>query len=532
MDMKGWDAVFVRSLVGVNEQLAANMHQLVSTFDLTKDRIRISGTFGAWQIVETGSGKLLRFETPITDGTLEVTLPDGQVSSHDLSGIRPLMEMQLTFINNTTGGNQTKLKFNCTLVGHGPGDQTPGAVTTVDPDVAKKVTDPEVTALIRTYLPEVFIANREQLAYPFAQVNLVPPASASWLAPKYLAYLYLHPTTGHLGFLAILSLTTTRDVSKLPLEVDGTLLDTTHEVFLLVSNRLFLEHQILPMLPAAYGHGATPANFAVQNVSHPTGQVLDHKDLIIHADGTATHTQVPVMIESFTDGKIINQGNLTCNPVHYGAEDYYPIITALEMVVQDASMVSTIAGYFDITGLAGASVTFTVVLNNKFAYDSKTNAISFLPDPNPIRNSVNHIPTWEWIVAAIGGPIIIAVVDLVIYEVTSALGVAVTNSVGASGQNSLAQAGPAVVSWTGMEHFQITDMGLHQHVYLRGTYRPTVNLAAASDAFVAPESADAADTPTTPDNSDASGEASASDASDGSTEDDASDTSAETESSS
>src|SRR5690242_7639240 len=109
MDIKGWDAVFVRSLVGVNAQLAANMHQLVSTFDLTKDRIRISGTFGAWQIVETGSGKLLRFETPITDGTLEVTLSDGQVISHDLSGIRPLMEMQLTFINNTTGGTQSEL---------------------------------------------------------------------------------------------------------------------------------------------------------------------------------------------------------------------------------------------------------------------------------------------------------------------------------------------------------------------------------------------------------------------------------------
>jgi hypothetical protein len=274
MDIKGWDAVFVRSLVGVNEQLAASMHQLVSTFDLTKDRIRISGTFGAWQIVETGSGKLLRFETPITSGTLEVTLPDGQVSSHDLSGIRPLMEMQLAFINNTTGGTQTELKFNCTLVGSGPGDQTPGAVTTVDPDTAKKVTDPEVTALIRAYLPEVFIANREQLAYPFAQVNLVPPASASWLAPKYLAYVYLHPTTGQLGFLAILSHTITRDSATLPLEVDGELLDTTHEVFLLLSNRLFLEHQILPMLSVAYGHGATPGNFAVKNVTKTTEMAL------------------------------------------------------------------------------------------------------------------------------------------------------------------------------------------------------------------------------------------------------------------
>jgi hypothetical protein len=185
-------------------------------------------------------------------------------------------------------------------------------------------------------------------------------------------------------------------------------------------------------------------------------------------------------------------------------------------------LVSKIEGSFDITGLAGASVTFSVTLNNKFAYESQSNTISFLPDPNPTRNYEKHIPTWEYIIGFLAGPIIAAVIDIVVSTVTDLVAQAATNSVGASGQNSLAQAGPAVVSWTGLEHFQITDMGLRQHVYLRGTYRPTVNLAVASDALTAPAELSASAAPAAPEESDAADAPDAADESDVSASSDAS----------
>jgi hypothetical protein len=445
VDTKGWDAVFVSSVAVVNKQLAANMSHLITTFDFRQGNVHFYGDFGPWQVTLNGSGKLVRFETPMNHLTLELTAAGGKVTTMPFQNVKPVMEMQLSFIGNPSNSQVKELRFNCTVKGSKPGDQTPGAVTTVTPDASGQISEnnPDTAAawgLLNEHLPELFIANRDSLNYVFAQVNLVPPASDSWLAPKRFEYLYVNPVAGNTGFLAVLAVTTDRDISGLKLEIDGSLLDTTHEVFVAISEGLFLQQVIMPSLPSAFGNGATAANFVYQAATP-------------------------------TSGQIVNQGQLSAGSVREGAIDYYPKINSLSITIDGDKAVTVTNGSFDITGLLNAYVTYDVTVRNAFHYDTATNTFSFLNDPNPSVNYDKHVPWYDYVFALIGGAIILAIVDTVISLVTDSIADSVSHSTGSGGQNTVAQAGAIVVAWNGLEHIQVQSATLAQAFSLCGQYR-------------------------------------------------------------
>src|SRR6187399_2121192 len=133
MQNYGWDVVYACSGEYINRQLADNANKLIQSFSYEDAAIRLSGQFGAWCIVPGGSGPLLQFETPITSGEVCFKQSNETVS---LSGVIPLVQLQLSLPPAGTQQIERTLVFNCTTVGTDAGDATPGAVTVINPDTS------------------------------------------------------------------------------------------------------------------------------------------------------------------------------------------------------------------------------------------------------------------------------------------------------------------------------------------------------------------------------------------------------------
>lgn len=432
MDTYGWDLVYACRMDRVNDSLKAGMQELIVSFDYNDGDIEITGTFDAWRLVFGGADKLLRFETPIKTGTVTVKSLN---QTFGISGIVPEMELQLSFVDNVSTANVKDLKFNCITVGKKPGDQTSGAVTLVTPDTGDKFKEIEqhdkyrvLFGVLHDNLPKLFIANRDKLAYVFAQVNLFIGGSSNWMTPKQYEYVYDQPVSGKTGYLGILCMVTDGDISSLPRKIDTALTSGDCEVFFMMSKAMFMQHVLLPVLPRAYGHGATAGNFI------------------------------------YKAGSIKNNGRLNMGRVKAGLAYYYPHLDSVTITVEDSEIRTSASGSFDITGLKDAYVTFSVGTTNKAAFDKSRKVLAFEHDNHPTRQYHKHIPKWEWIV---GGPLA-PIVDLVIYIVSKEVPSSVTKAVNAGG--GLAAVATPVINWHGLKHFDVQDAGLSESFYMRGMY--------------------------------------------------------------
>jgi hypothetical protein len=437
MQNYGWDVVYACSGNYINRQLAQNADKLIRSFVYEDSAVKVTGQFGAWQIVPGGSGPLIQFLTPITQGeVLFKTLGNVTIS---LDGIIPLVQMQL---NLPKGQDQTILRslvFNCTTVGKKQGDTTPGAVTVINPDTsgilarlpaAKKREAARAAAMLAFGLGNVFLQNVDQLNFVFADMLPAPVGqNADWLTPVKAAYAYQQPDNNSLGGIAILGVLDNSSIDSLPRNFDTNLLLNEDFGFLL-SAKAFMKNIILSSLAQAFQGNSQIYDFA------------------LNVDNSITMAQ-----------------GFNLNSVKVGLIWYTPNVTALNYHLDDNSMRCYVATTTDITGLAQAYVTNSVTSHNLAAFDAGSRTLSFLSDPNKSVTQDVHIPCWE---KALGG-LTFGIMNVVI----AAVGLAIENSVGDLTSSKTAQAlgnvAPGLVSWSGQQSIAVNAGGLADNVYMQGS---------------------------------------------------------------
>jgi hypothetical protein len=430
MNLNGWDTAFAIDFSVANAALARNQGSLLVGFSIDDPeglQVRAEGSFGGWQIAEGGSGQFITVRMPVVDGWLELASQGGRV---DLAGTTFVASVALDLIPSALPDAQD-LRFDVTTAGKVGQPPVPGAITPIRMDDPDGRLDDFQEALLLAALATYVAQNADRISFVFATVNLVPPQSDSWLTPVRSAFSYADRTDGSGGALVILSVTDDRPIDNLPRTVDGALLARDHQAAFGISQALLLEHVIMPSLPPAFGHGATPASFTYDDQT----------------------------------GQIVNLQSLGMNSVRWGAIDYDPEIRTVRLGIDGSDLRARYEGYCDLK--AGISMTFWIEPVNPIVYDGGTQALAFLADGDPKSDYDADIPWYWWL----GGPIVRAIVGMVVPAIASGIADSLTSSVGS--MLSPARNPPTSIRWQDTEDLQIATARVDGDFVMTGDFLRT-----------------------------------------------------------
>ncbi|MEV0400368.1 hypothetical protein [Actinoallomurus sp. NPDC050550] len=190
MKTYGYDYVFALNVDTVNEILTSNLESVDQTIDyLAVDQdsgstITLNARLAPWQMVG-GQNSLVNLNIPIEQESLALT-GGSIVGSYDLSGVTPELQITLGWVGTgdqqveNGSGDQTHLTFN---PDPGADQNNPGYVATLKINDPDNRLDAVATGILSGLMADALFANRDKVAYVFADVNPTPPELASWLNP-------------------------------------------------------------------------------------------------------------------------------------------------------------------------------------------------------------------------------------------------------------------------------------------------------------------------------------------------------------
>nr|CAG8664990.1 13267_t:CDS:1 [Entrophospora candida] len=421
--MSNWDTVSIVSIALVNKALGDNAQQLISDFefegadDQFSAKFQCIGTFGAWSLDEGSAGDLLRLKLPITQGTISASN-----DTIDLSGTTAIMEVSFDFLpgSPTTSNFVFSLKNNSKL-----GDPPqPGYVTPIDlvgPIPILEKLGIVGKAAVLNGIAAMICSKASEISYIFARLNVVSPDAQFWLAPIRSTYTY-YSVDGTRGFLAIVSVITDRPVAA---NIDAKIFpDPGSDMSFAITNDLFLQHLIIPVLPLAYGGNSSINNFGFDSGNH----------------------------------KVFCSSAFNINSVTSGAITYDPIVTGANVKCMPEGISISTNGYCDLK--AGISMTYSASCNPTLNFDPVSQSISFNRDPNPVVGHDVDIPWYWWL----GGLIVEAVVNIVCKVISDDL---IDSLSGYLTGHIAAKIQPCII-WNGVNSKQVNNVSLDESFVIRG----------------------------------------------------------------
>lgn len=393
---------FAFASIGVAPPAATAKAPTGASFSYSEEGWTLQAVAGAWSTLPGGADPIVHVQLALTAGSLA----HGSEPKPDLAGLALALELDLAHA--------------------GAGARAPPAnvVTTLsvdDPQNKLSVIHRAALGALVAHCPEV---QASAIALAYASVKRAPPTPAdSWLTPVSCGYAYFQTGAGD-GYLVILGATDARDTSRLSRQIDPELVTGAGSGFFAISDALFLQHVIQPVLPSVYP--GTDATYFRYDAAHKC------------IDAT----------------KPIGVGG-----VKSGAITYYPKITALSIAVSGGNVVASASGNCDL-GI-GMSMTFSVTSTSASSFDTAKAELSLAKDPNPKESHDSHIPWYDYLMGAIPDIIMAIVVPVVADGIASGLSSAVKGM-------SFAKAGPQSVHWAGMKSFSISGGQLNSAFRLWG----------------------------------------------------------------
>ncbi len=432
MDLFGWDIVCACALPKLNQLLVAQFAQTPAAVAFQDDSgTSFTAQFAPWATHLDDATKKIQFLLPIHSGSLML---NGGPNSVDLAGVTLLVQLDLAFVSNVSSASD--LQFNLQMKGADENDTTPGAVFVVNPDTTgvlkTRDSSGQVAQTLHDLLPLCLIQNKAKLAYVLNRLNLTP--TQGWPAPQCARFAFINGASFESSSLAVFSMLSATDSSKLPLQIDPALTTGTGDLAIAFAKNVFLEHVILPQLPAAYS-GTSAGTFTM------------------NGDGS----------------QIVNTGAINSPPYKYGLIYYDPVISSLSIGIAAAQITTQANGSFDITGLSGASVSFSVSTVADCRFDAPSRRLILSPSGSANVNHETDIPWYDYVAALpvlpfmgpIVGGIVVGIVDGVIAGVSAGVaGAGDSNMQSNSGQLALAQWGSAVIEWPGSNQWTVLAAAL------------------------------------------------------------------------
>ncbi len=433
MDLHGWDMVCACSVPRLNDLLAAQFKATPASLTYSDNSgLKLDIKFDAWRIVAGGTVEKLVMQLPVNSGTLTSPLISGKLDGAVIEII-----LELAFVDNKAAG-KSDLRFNLTRKITNKGDTTKGGVYVSDPDKTGVLAQQDPTGALAMSLhdsiADSLIANAAKLDFVFASLNLAPNGDAYWMTAGSSRYAFVPGAKGANDWLAVFTMFSNADTSKFSVEPDESLLDDNSDVCAGLSGNLFLQHIIMPKLPAGF--------------------------------------TAPFNMFAMSGSAIVNLGLLACPPVQVSLTHYYPFLSSFNLTVNDDQIWVTSAGSFDITGLAKSSVTFSQTQKMACTFDATKSVLEMKTLPGPDPDYEKHIPWWLYLTAGpailvfgplIGG-IVVAIVDSVVAAVTTSVAKATSSS---GGSISVGDLTAQSIEWVGAGQWTLVDAGLSDALYLR-----------------------------------------------------------------
>ncbi|TIN49193.1 MAG: hypothetical protein E5Y32_02385 [Mesorhizobium sp.] len=417
MILNGWDTVFVAKTDAINVALARATNQLTQSFSFSANDFQSSGTFGTWSIIPGGSGTLLMLQIEILAGSMQMS-PAAPVL--DLLGMKALLLVNLRLLPDARRPGPKTLVFDFETVGQ---TSVTGAVVPHDILEANSLTDIQKAAL-GVAIASALVAHASDVAFVFASISPTSETDLSWMNPIASRYAYLTPH-GMAPALAILSVTTDRDVSALPALVDPTILLGSGDAGLAIAPGLFLQNVVAPALIQAL-------NTSGRLVLGPSGQLT-------------------------------NTTRLLLPKVNRAGESYYPCISSLSVAISDAQINLNMRGSCDMH--LGVEMNFQASSVLGVALAPNRDSLTLSQVGTPTFHKDVSIPWYDHLF-----DVFLALSELIlricVVAISSELGSGISS---ATSSQSLIKNTSKMVSWGDSGGFKVQSASLANSLCLRGT---------------------------------------------------------------
>lgn len=415
MQINPWQTLYVCSLEAANQALAMQADSLCAPFATDQGEFAINTNLDHWRLMEGGSGKLVRLVIELQHGWFRV---DGAMRL--LRGCCIELELSLKLQALEAKPGQSALVLDLRQANDDPEQSAPGFVTPVgfksgEGDKSWSLLEQR---LVSGLIAEHLVGQSALIDLILAEVDTTTTEKAAWLVQPYVDYSYVELADGR-GFICLLGATSEPEGSGGGF--DPMLFKRHSPIYSVVTKSLFVQHVLMPCLPAAFGANATPAHF-----------LFDPK------------TQTISSAKAIATAKV---------------KGYQPYINSLQVSVKGGEVQFVCKGSCDMNFL-GVTMAFSIDSTYKLAYVAATGSLSFVLVKSTSENS-HHIPVLTRVAFILGlgavGLAMAIVMEFVVPAVTTGI---VSKLANAPGLKNFGSSMAEPVRW-------LSDTSLiHQSVYL------------------------------------------------------------------